>query len=437
MAFNPGTEYIKAPDTFKAPLFWKLNEFDKISSSLILRGTFLFDIPLEADELKTSLSKLLMYYPHLAGRMERGNIIHQNNAGVPFTLSDKSAFTLEDLKNNNLLADHFSTPLSPSKIRHGTEAPMTVKLTKLANGSVIGIRCSHSCLDGVGFYKMIYNWGNLCKGETIEQPVLDQSLIPQPSNHSKKDLLRLSLNYGWQKLSPFTIIRMVPKLISGRLLKRTNAYYFSLKNLEKLKSQIFNKTGYNYSTHVLISAFITNIFSKSHKHGEKTSFTVVTVLNTRNRLPGVPNNFAGNAAFSVNSEKIPIDYSIPEIAGIIHDNFKPLLKNNSKELLEQVTLAIDMIHKRMIMIPYNINKMHTKNPTTIYINNFSKIPIYDINFGSGVPIHVIPHNLPDPVLIWPAHPKRGGVEVYFTGYAADVIKKLTKNESLMEQLTTV
>jgi hypothetical protein len=49
------------------------------------------------------------------------------------------------------------------------------------------------------------------------------------------------------------------------------------------------------------------------------------------------------------------------------------------------------------------------------VKNFSKLHIYDIDFGSGLPVKVIPHNLSDQVVIWPAPPAVGGVEVYFSG----------------------
>jgi len=39
----------------------------------------------------------------------------------------------------------------------------------------------------------------------------------------------------------------------------------------------------------------------------------------------------------------------------------------------------------------------------------------------------IPHNLPDPVLIWPAPPTRGGFDVFFTGMAARAVKRLAPN----------
>jgi len=84
--------------------------------------------------------------------------------------------------------------------------------------------------------------------------------------------------------------------------------------------------------------------------------------------------------------------------------------------------------------PFKLPDMHAKKPTVAYINNFSKLPIYDLDFGSGKPQFVIPHNLYDQVVIWPAYPEKGGVEVYFSGIPARIIKKQGTDKHFFEIL---
>jgi len=62
------------------------------------------------------------------------------------------------------------------------------------------------------------------------------------------------------------------------------------------------------------------------------------------------------------------------------------------------------------------------------------LPVYDLDFGSGKPQFVIPHDLLDQVLIWPAHPDKGGVDVYFSGIPARVIQKLKIDRSFLQDL---
>ena len=78
--------------------------------------------------------------------------------------------------------------------------------------------------------------------------------------------------------------------------------------------------------------------------------------------------------------------------------------------------------------------MHSKIPTVIHINNFTNLHIYDIDFGSGKPISVIPHDLGDQVLIWPANPKKGGMEIYFSGRPAQIINKMKKEDPWFQEM---
>ncbi len=78
-------------------------------------------------------------------------------------------------------------------------------------------------------------------------------------------------------------------------------------------------------------------------------------------------------------------------------------------------LNLYTIKQKLPLAPFEVMGMHAKKPSVVYLNNFSRLHIYDIDFGRGNPVKVIPHNLQDQVVIWPAPPKVGGVELYFAG----------------------
>jgi hypothetical protein len=93
-------------------------------------------------------------------------------------------------------------------------------------------------------------------------------------------------------------------------------------------------------------------------------------------------------------------------------HFKSYISRPDPILLMQLNLNT-MKHK-LPFAPFNIFGMIANKPTIAYLNNFSKLHIYDIKFGPDEPVRVIPHDLLDQVLIWPAPPAKGGVEVYFS-----------------------
>jgi hypothetical protein len=78
--------------------------------------------------------------------------------------------------------------------------------------------------------------------------------------------------------------------------------------------------------------------------------------------------------------------------------------------------------------------MYSKKPTVFHINNFSRFPVYRIDFGSGKPKVVIPSDLANPIFIWNAPPQKDGVEVYFSGTLACTIARLKESDPWMKEM---
>ena len=41
-----------------------------------------------------------------------------------------------------------SHEIKPARIQKGIDAPLSVKITRLRNGTALGVQCSHACMDG-------------------------------------------------------------------------------------------------------------------------------------------------------------------------------------------------------------------------------------------------------------------------------------------------
>ena len=203
--------------------------------SLVIRGIWLFNSPLDINVMKAGLKKLLNYYPHLSGRMKDTSGIHLTNEGIPFTATRETELSVADVHRMTSPEKHFSTELNLPRINRGMDAPLSVKVTGLKDGTVLGIQCLHACLDGSSFYTMADNWGRICRKEKIEKPVLDQSLLPGQDNLSKEQALQQIVNSGWKKISAWAYLKLLPVFISGILAERTCAFYFSASALYALK----------------------------------------------------------------------------------------------------------------------------------------------------------------------------------------------------------
>jgi len=421
-------EYVRAEEHIYPFKVWNLTLLDQSCYPMVIRGTWIFNEKLDVKNMRTGLTRLLTYYPHLCGRMKDKYSVHLTNDGVSFTEVDESNISIKDVDNIKNPIKHFSTEIKPSRIKKGIDPPMSIKITMLKDGCVLGVQCSHMCMDGDSFYTMVYNWTQICKKEDFLKPVLDQSLFLTPEKLSKDQVKIAAQKQGYKKIPTLSFIKFLPKLMLGILNQRSNAFHISSESLKTLKQKTSTDNNVTYSTNTALSAFITHMCIKLFSHDEKTICKQVTVANTRMHLENIPSNFVGNASTFITTPSFFAGASMDEIAKIIHQTIEPIRKKPSPELKKLMTMTVNLMSNKLPMFPFDFTKMHAKKPTVIHINNFSKLHIYDIDFGLGKPLSVIPHDLGDQVLIWPAHPDKGGVEVYFSGTLASMIHKLKEED---------
>jgi hypothetical protein len=434
MNTNATIEYIRAEEDIYPSMVWEFSVLDRACFSMVIRGTWIFDLQLDVNAMKADLRKLLDYYPHLSGRMKDNTCVHLTNDGVPFTVKHESGLSIADAYKKHNLINHFSMEIRPSKIRRGIDAPLSIKITRLRDGSVLGIQCFHACMDADSFYTMVYNWGQICKKEDFTTPVLDQSLSPVPENLSKDQVEQAAYEHGWEKITKLSFFKLLPSFISGVLRERTSGFNFSANALNRLKQEISTNNDFPCSTNVALCALVSKMLMKLYNHSENTKCIQVTVVNIRKRLADIPSAFVGNASAPIPTPPFSASASIDKVARIIHQSLEPIRQTRSQELTKLVSLAVNVLNHRLPLFPFDVTKMLSKRPTVIHINNVSKLHIYDIDFGSGKPVSVIPHNLSDPVLIWPAPRAKGGVEVYFSGIPARRIRKLKEGDSWFQEM---
>jgi len=427
-------EYIRAEENAQPEKIWKFSVLDRACLPMVIRGTWVFGGELDIDVLKSGFKKLLKYYPYLSGRMLTSNEISFTNDGVPFLITENLGLSIEDIKREDKFINDFSIKINPAKIKKGLEAPLSIKITKLKDGYVLGMQCSHALMDGDSFYTMVYNWGQICRAKDFEKPVLDQSLFSIPENISKDKLMQEAIDNGWKKLSISALIKLLPMVVSGSLKGRSDPFCISAEGIDKLKKEIAGDDKFSCSSNVALCALISKMSAKLYGHDNETECSQVTVIDVRDRVAGIPPNFTGNASTTISTPYFSAGLSVKEIAKIIKRTLEPFVENPSKELERILSLNINVMHSKLPLAPFDVMAMNSKKPRVFYINNFSKLHIYDVDFGFGKAILVIPHNLSDQVIIWPASPEKGGVEIYFSGIPNHIIKKLGKDDPWLREM---
>lgn len=429
MKKGEAVELIKAKE-YSVPFnIWEYTPLDRACIKMVIRGTWIFDTHLDVELMKDALAKTLSHYPHLAGRMISQVGVTLTDDGVPFGIADEPELSVEEVlkRGDSTNIKHFSIGINPGRFSKGLDSPLTVKVTKLKNGTVLGVQCSHACMDGDSLYTLVYNWGQFCRNESFDKPVLDQSLLPATEDISVEDIRAAADEAGWKKLSIFSLFKLLPAAISGVIKKRSKPFPIYAITITRLKEQLLNTIGVQGSANVAISALITKRCMELYNHKENTMCSFVTVVNTRKRLAGVPSTYAGNSSLSIATPAFPAETGFAEIASIIEETLKPVRQSPSLELMKLMQLNLYVMKHKLPLAPFNIFGMFEKKPTIIYLNNFSKLHIYDVNFGSGEPVRVIPHDLGDQIVIWPAPPAKSGVEIYFSGIPTRYVHSLQDN----------
>jgi hypothetical protein len=186
--------------------------------------------------MKDALAETLSYYPHLAGRMTSQAGVTLTNDGVPFGTADEPDLMVEEVLKSDDPTNikQFSIGVNPGLFSKGLDSPLSVKVTRLKDGSVLGVQCSHACMDDDSFYTLVYNWAQICRNESFDQPVLDQSLLPAAEDTPVEEIKAAALEAGWKKISIFSLFKILPAAVSGIIKKRSKPFSISAETIDNV-----------------------------------------------------------------------------------------------------------------------------------------------------------------------------------------------------------
>ncbi len=436
----PNTVLVQASRAPKPDAVWELSGLDRANHFLVLRGTWIFEGGLEPEQLKRGLGALLNHYPHLAGRMREGGRVVLNNTGVPFTHAHTPEHQRRQLEQDHGFARFFHPQWRQGRVKKGLDAPLALRLTELADGQVLSVTCTHSCMDGASFYGMVQRLSQLCAGRSIEPPVLDQGLLPTPALRSKAEVERDARDAGWRPPAIFRSLPTLAKLAFGGLTNRSRPIHLDEVFLARLRRQGGEgcPDDIRLGDNDLLTAHLSMAVSRLYGHRPDTPIQQVVVIDARRRIASIPATFVGNAALNPLGARFTLGEPLPAVAQATHRALAPMLVRPSPATTRQVLLARELMDHGVILMHFDISAMHSAKPTVCYVNNFVRMPIYDLDFGlPGAPVRpvlAIPHDLPDPVLLWPGPPGRGGVELYLTGRPDTATRALAADDPWWDQL---
>ncbi|PIA29482.1 hypothetical protein AQUCO_06000085v1 [Aquilegia coerulea] len=369
-----------------------------------------FKPPMPSNEiLKNALSKVLIHFPHLVGRLTRDEGERQciilNNAGirlietyVPITLVDQM-ISFASLSND---VSHLHPPIQ------GIDEILQIQLNRyVCGGLVIGSTGHHRVADGHSWNNFYIAWSRLVRGLEIDPPPYhDRGAIMIPRDKPRVEFDHRSMDF-LLTTTPMTqpVFYPIEKLFT----------HFPIDFINKVKAKVAQENftpNQNYSTFECLLAHVWKKVSQARGLNLE-QFTQITVgVNGRGRTePPVPMEYFGNFVLDA-LPRLKIGEVIMEshayVAKTIHDaisnidgkyfqsfaDFKELCKRNGEEL-EKIMPAIGNI-----LCP------------NIEANNWLRFNFHDLDFGGGPCAFFYPNVPIEGVLIFlPSNKEGGGIDL--------------------------
>ncbi|KAI3848596.1 hypothetical protein MKX03_010306 [Papaver bracteatum] len=402
-----------------------LTIFDKATHDCHEDVFLVFKPPMPPNEvLKDALSKVLVHYPHLAGRYVTDNLgqpcIILNNAGVRVTESFIPTTVSEQL------------PLDMSKDSRHLLPPV--------EGVKEFFTSHHRVADGQSILgSFMVSWSRIVRGLDIELlPYHDRLVVCQPRN-----TLRVEFEHGSIEFKKTTSNLETAPVISSFSLE-TVVVSYSVEFINKLKVMVNNNPDERCST---FACLLSHVWKKvTLGLGLEESSQVRIAVNGRTRIsePAVHMEYFGNLVL----------WAYPRL------KVKELLNEShayiAKAICDEVNCVNDRYFKSFIdfgstMYQENgdgLKSGHLQQTTpefgstmcpNLEVDSWLGFPVDGIDFGSGSPCAIMHPSTPFEVLVIfiPAGTEDGGVDVKVTLFSKHVTLFKNIAHSIDEKLTHI
>ncbi|RZC43896.1 hypothetical protein C5167_036843 [Papaver somniferum] len=382
-----------------------LTIFDEVTHDGHIGVYLVFKPPMPSNEvLKDALSKVLVHYPHLAGRSVTDNLgrtcIVLNNAGVRTVETCIPTTVAEQLL---LDASEHTNHLLPSV--HGVEELCQVQLNRYAcGGLVLGFTSHHRVADGQSILGSFFvSWSRIVRGLDIKLlPHHNRLSLSQPRNPPRVEFDHGSIEFR----KPTTNLDTTMEFSSSSV--ETVFVNYSVEFVNKLKVMVNSRPSERYSTFACLLSHVWKKVTQVRGLGLEESSQVRIAVNGRTRIsePAVPVEYFGNLVL----------WAYPRL--------------KVKELLNELMHISPKYFKSFIDFGATINRsgdeLQESTPEfggtlcpNLEVDSWLGFPVHDIDFGTGSPCAMVHPSSPFEglVVFKPAVTEDGGVDVKLTLFA--------------------
>ena len=417
------------------------HSFDALDLNYVWSGNnigvgYVFEDAIDTARLKQSLTQLLSEYPALAGRADfKTMTVNGANASVPLTHVQNYPGRAKDyaVRGKNIQnRTEFVTEQSLKNVTRGLAPLMSVKLTDFINGGcILGVTINHGLMDAAGFNTVMHRWSDVFTGRPSAQIKGSGHFHNFKTNRNASDVMAGIKAAGIALPLNFNTLRgrVLKRLMFGGLEKirarGREMIYYTPAQVAALKTTVQKEAQLDWvSTHMALGAHVLHAIAPLQLPAKSTSVNIGNVINIRPRF--APTNiysadrYVGNALYIMLNE-LSAERPIAELS---RADFARHLRNAFDGLTPK------RIERDMKNIADNLAAGYGYPGLSLFkpimaLNNQSKMNIYGVDFGAAKLLRVIPHDVGDHVMIYPA--ADGGVEVYIRDF-----KSLKRQKKLLE-----
>lgn len=372
--------------------------------------------------VRTSLSKILVHFYPLAGRLRwlDGSrlVLECNGKGVQLIEAEADADL--DTLGDFTPSPHFHHLTPPINYKTPIEEiPLVfVQLTNFKCGGIaLSYSISDAVVDGKSALHFISEWANLARGDTLgNAPFLDRKFLRAGDLPSAKSCFaHEQFDYPPLLVGKSSCENEREKETTEAMLKLTKIQVEMLKN-EANRTRPYNDSDRIFTRYEAIAAHIWRCACRARGHVYEQPTGLAVCVDIRNRVePPLPRKYFGNAIVDVIATGCsgdlvtrPLSYAASRIrqaknsvtSEFVHSNLD-YLKN-----LEDFS-GLQDIH------PMNTNQGPFYGNPNLGVISWMTLPVYGVDFGWGKEIFMIPgtHACDGDSLVLPGHDGDGSMFV--------------------------
>ncbi|CAJ1972475.1 unnamed protein product [Sphenostylis stenocarpa] len=361
-----------------------------------IKYVYLFKQCVSLDVLKSSLSRVLVDYYPLAGRLRRSSICKEDDHKLEVDCNGEGAVFAEafmDATAEQLLEPCKLPNNSWRKLYYKVEAqsffdvpPLVIQVTSLRCGGMILCTAINHCLcDGIGTSQFLHDWAYLTKEPSNELPI-----TPFHGRHvlNPRDPPQVHFTHaGYTRINsashPVDLQKWMMMMPSQSLV--ATSFTFEPSEVLRLKKQCASSPK-RITTFKIVAAHTWRAWVKSQNLSPTLTVKLLFSVNVRKKV-NFPDGYYGNGFVLACAES-----TVRDLVTVNNDNNKgdsdishglKVLQQAKASLDEEgyIRSMVDLLEDKMVGVDLS---------TSLVISQWSRLGLEDVDFGLGKPLYMGP-----------------------------------------------